>query len=233
MRPDDPNLPYLILIAEALGELCEEMVFVGGCAAGLLLTDPAAEDIRVTKDVDAIVEVTTLAQLYRLEAKLPARGFIRDADSDVVCRWKHRDSGVLFDLMPVAPVVLGFANRWFPEAMRTATRMRLHDQLEIRLVSAPAFVATKLEAFASRGKDDFLVSHDLEDVLNVVDGRPELVKEMHAASDELKNAVAQKLAALLRTPDFLDCLPGLVAADRSEIVKERLQAMAGFSSATP
>ncbi len=40
-----------------LGELAEDLVFVGGCATGLLLTDPAAAPVRVTYDVDAIVQV--------------------------------------------------------------------------------------------------------------------------------------------------------------------------------
>lgn len=229
MRPDDPNLPYMLLIADALGELREDMVFVGGCAAGLLLTDPAAEGIRATKDVDAIVEAASLAQFYRVEEKLPACGFVRDADSGVICRWKHRDTGVLFDLMPVDPGVLGFSNRWYPEAVRTATRARLNERIEIRLIAAPAFIATKLEAFATRGKGDYLASHDLEDVLNVVDGRPALVDELRAAPAELQAAVREHLEALLAQPDFVDRLPGLVGdPDRWRVVLERLQAMAGL-----
>jgi hypothetical protein len=42
MRPDDPNYEYLLLIADALGELRNDVVFVGGCTAGLLLTDRGA-----------------------------------------------------------------------------------------------------------------------------------------------------------------------------------------------
>jgi hypothetical protein len=106
MRPDDPNYEYLLLIADALGELCNEVVFVGGCTAGLLLTDPAAEGIRATKDVDAIVEAATLRQYYELESRPPALGFARDANSDVICRWRHTAIGVLFDLMPIDPVGL-------------------------------------------------------------------------------------------------------------------------------
>lgn len=86
MRPNDPNLPILTLIAEALGDLREDMVFVGGCAAGLLLTDPAAEFIRATKDVDAIVGAVSLGEYYRIEARLPERGFVRDEESDVICK---------------------------------------------------------------------------------------------------------------------------------------------------
>ena len=69
-------------------------------AAGLLLTDPLAEGVRPTLYIDAIVQADSLPQYYRLEAQLEARGFIRDTGSEVICRWRHRASDVVFDLMP-------------------------------------------------------------------------------------------------------------------------------------
>lgn len=110
MRANDPNLPHLRRIAEALGDLREQLVFVGGSVAGLLLTDPLAEGVRATLDVDAVVDAGRAA-FYRLEETVAARGFVRDSSSDVICRWVHRESGVVFDLMPVDAEVLGFTNR--------------------------------------------------------------------------------------------------------------------------
>jgi hypothetical protein len=173
-------------VASAFGDLRNEVVFVGGSVAGLLITDPVAESIRATKDVDAIIEATTLGQYYQVEMRLPASGFNRDASSEVICHWKHVSSGVLFDLMPTDPAILGFSNRWYPEAVKTATHDRLSDRILIRVISAPSFVATKLEAFVSRGGSDILSSHDLEDILNVIDGRPSIVDEMTAATDALQ-----------------------------------------------
>jgi hypothetical protein len=173
-------------VASAFGDLRNEVVFVGGSVAGLLITDPVAEGIRATKDVDAIIEATTLGQYHQVEKRLPASGFNRDASSEVICRWKHESSGVLFDLMPTDPAILGFSNRWYPEAVKTATHVRLSDRILIRVISAPSFVATKLEAFVSRGGSDILSSHDLEDILNVIDGRPSIVDEMTAATDALQ-----------------------------------------------
>lgn len=223
LRPD-PNLPHLEVIAAALGDLRERVVFVGGSTAGLLLTDPLAEGVRPTLDIDAIVQADTLVQFYRVEAQLEQRGFVRDAASGVICRWLHRASGVVFDLMPTDASVLGFSNRWYAEAIETAQSVELSNGLHIRLIAAPAFVATKLEAFLSRGKGDFLSSHDLEDVLNIVDGRPELVEELVTASQPLRQAVATIFAGLLAHPDFINCLPGLVSdADRAGVVLERLQ----------
>jgi len=53
----NPNIELLIRVAETLGELRERMVFIGGCATALLITDPAATEARVTEDVDAIVAI--------------------------------------------------------------------------------------------------------------------------------------------------------------------------------
>ena len=113
MRGDDPNREYLLVVADAIGDLCNEVVFVGGSVAGLLLTDPIADGIRATKDVDAVVEATTLSQYHQIEKHLSVSGFKRDASSEVICRWRHTGTGVLFDLMPTDPAVLGFSNRWF------------------------------------------------------------------------------------------------------------------------
>ena len=54
---NDPNLHLLEAAARLLQPLLDELVFVGGCATGLLITDPGAVGIRPTKDVDVITEV--------------------------------------------------------------------------------------------------------------------------------------------------------------------------------
>ena len=226
MRANDPNLPQLRSIAAALGELREQVVFVGGAVAGLLVTDPLADAVRATRDVDAVVNASRAA-FHRIEEQVAQCGFARDVNSDVICRWVHKASGLVFDLMPVQPEVLGFTNRWYDYAVQTATPVKLDDGITIRLVTAVAFVATKLEAFASRGGGDFLTSHDLEDVLNIVDGREELVQELRAAPADLRHAVAAAFATLLAHRDFANVLPGLIAEpERAGLAMERLRAMA-------
>ena len=207
----------------ALGDLCEQVVFVGGAVAGLLVTDPLADSVRATRDVDAVVN-TSRARFHEIEAQVAQRGFERDVRSDVICRWLHSASGVAFDLMPVQPEVLGFTNRWYPYAVETAERVELGEGARIRLVSAVAFVATKLEAFASRGHGDFLSSHDLEDVLNIVDGREELMGEIADAPIEVREAVAGIFRRLLSNADFVNVFPGLMAEPaRAPLVWARLK----------
>jgi predicted nucleotidyltransferase len=114
--------------------------------------------------------------------------------------------------------------------MRHASGVRLPNGVEIRLADAPGFVATKLEAFLDRGAGDYLSSHDLEDVLSIVDGRPELVDELRAAEPALRAFVGATFARLLADEGFINTLPGLVVdgspAIRTPIVLQRLQQIA-------
>ena len=61
-RITNPNLEILEAAAELLDELIDQLVFLGGCATGLLLTDMAAPPIRTTQDVDVITEVATMTK---------------------------------------------------------------------------------------------------------------------------------------------------------------------------
>jgi len=41
-KEKNPNIDILMLVVEMLGELSDEMVFLGGCTTGLLITDQAS-----------------------------------------------------------------------------------------------------------------------------------------------------------------------------------------------
>lgn len=225
MQADDPNVHALRIIADALGPLADQLVFIGGAVAGLLITDPLAEAVRPTQDVDAIAQEAR-ARFHRIEAQVASRGFRRDPDSEVICRWVHRESGIVFDLMPVDPAVFGFSNRWYRYAAETAEVQDLGGGLLIRRATAVAFVATKLEAFASRGASDMLGSHDLEDILNIVDGRQELAGELARAPVDVRGTIAMAFKRLLADADFGNALPGMLAdPGRSQVVLERMRAM--------
>lgn len=231
MTRQDPNLAQLQVIAAAIGELRDQLVFVGGCAAGLLITDQAAAPVRATYDVDLIVQAAALRDYHLFERKFESRGFARDMTADApICRWRFRDIAV--DLMPVDSSTLGFSNRWYPLAVTSATSVLLPGELRIRLIQAPVFIATKFEAFADRGAGDLLGSHDLEDIINVIDGRGELPKEVRQSSRELQNYLAEKCAGLLNTTGFIELLPGMIfpdetLANRVNLVTHRLHELAG------
>jgi len=136
-RKQNPNLEILLLATEQLGELLEEVVFLGGCATGLLLTDLAAPPVRATKDVDVIIEVTSRSNYYQFEEKLRQHGFKEDSTSDVLCRWKG--DGVILDVMPTDEKILGFANCWYSPAIKASKKVTLVNDMVINMVTAPYF----------------------------------------------------------------------------------------------
>src|SRR5271165_1320433 len=147
---ENPNLARLVAVAKRLEPLLDQLAFVGGCVTGLLVTDPGAAPVRPTLDVDAIVEVASYAEIAVLEGRLRSRGFREShAEGAPICRWVHGDS--LLDLLPTNPAILGFGNRWYRAALRNAAVLQI-ETLAIRLITAPYFLATKLEAFHGRGK---------------------------------------------------------------------------------
>lgn len=89
----------------------------------------------------------------------------------------------------------------------------------IKLITAPAFVATKLEAFKGRGAGDYLVSHDLEDIITIVDGRVSLLDEVRATPDDLRRYLAAEFQTLVGSQDFLDALPGHLPGDAASQAK--------------
>jgi len=224
----DPNVELLAQVAAALGELRERVTFVGGCATSLLITDPASAPVRATQDVDAVVAVVSLAEYRRLGEALSAKGFRQSLeDAEPPYRWTF--AGLKLDLMPSDARVLGFSNRWYDAVLKTAVVVEVGGGITVRVADAPSFVATKLEAFLDRGRGDYLSSHDLEDVLSVVDGRPVLVAELQSASPDLRAFVAGVFSRLLAEEGFRNALPGLILDDspavRLPVVAERLEAI--------
>ena len=213
----NPNLAILQLVALALGPVCDEVVFVGGCATGLLLTQARPDRIRITEDVDIVAQALTVHDYHAIEARVRAQGFSNDMRPDApICRWVYKN--VTLDVMPTVKDILGFANRWYPLAIATAQPVTLPSGKSIKLIAAPVFIATKLEAFKDRGKDasgqpDFLGSHDLEDIITVTDRRPELIDECRAMPAELREYLAQEFKALFDNADFETTIAGHLPGD--------------------
>lgn len=228
MKRNDPNIEMLQLAANGFGDLLNEVVFLGGCAAGLLITDVAAPPIRETKDVDVIVEIASTHDYHLLSEKLRNRGFREDLNADApMCRWLF--NSVTVDVMPTDESILGFSNRWYVEAMSSAEIVRLPDGIEIRMVSAPLFLATKLEAFYGRGNGDYMSSHDLEDIITVLDGRESVVEEVEKAGG-VRLFLSEAFGKLLSLDDFHDALPGHLPPDmasqkRAKTVLMRMEAI--------
>jgi predicted nucleotidyltransferase len=212
-NPNDPNVAMLEQVARSLGpELCSQFVFVGGAAAGLLITDLALPAIRRTDDVDIVISAEALADYYRFEDQLRGLGFVQDQSPDApVCRW--RVDGVAVDLMPTQEEILGFTNPWYRMGVSTAQTLTLPSGVQIRVLRAPEFIATKLEAFYGRGGGDYLFSHDMGDIISVIDGRASLLNECLDSLAPLRVYLAAQFQHLLIDRRFIDALPGHLPPD--------------------
>lgn len=200
------NLRMLEFVAVKLGEIRDDVVFLGGCTTGLFITDPEFPDVRYTVDVDCIVDVISLNQYHQLEKKLTKQGFKKSLTEDVICRWFYDD--VTLDVMPTDEKILGFGNRWYKKAIECSVMHPLTDKINIKIVTAPYFLATKLEAFKTRGKMDYYASHDFEDIMSILDGRIEIVEEIHKADNELRNHLINSFGEIDNSPAFRGAIQG-------------------------
>ena len=223
-------LEMLEIVAEALDDdLCQQMVFVGGCSTAVLITDEITlQEVRATDDVDLIIGLTGTARWMQLQETLSERGFTVSGEDEVICRM--RLGALKVDFMPDDPNILGFSNRWYREGIDTSVKYALPSGRMIRHLVPPLFLATKLEAYRGRGNNDPLGSHDLEDILNVIDGRPALMDEARAASNEVRSYLSEQFRALQQHSDFESLVFGNIRGPegRVEIVHDRVRRLAAL-----
>lgn len=228
MIPNDSNILSLELAAKTLEPLLSELILVGGCAVGLLITDRARPATRHTVDVDLLTEVTPLSNYHALGDSLRRLGFVES--QDVICRWRKDE--LIIDVMPTDAKVLGFTNSWYELTAKMPTTTELPSGIQIRHITAPLFIATKIESFYGRGNGNYL-HHDIEDIINLVDGRPELLIEIQEAPSNLREYIEEEIDYFLADKTFVDTiqmhlLPTQEEQERRSIIVDRLVKIAGL-----
>jgi len=219
----DPNLPLLEDAVRKLTPFLDEIVFVGGVTLGLLITDEAAVPIRGTTDVDVIAEIVTYADYIAFSERLRQAHFTED--TDLTCRWHN--GTLTLDVLALNKDVLGFTNIWYEPALRHAFAVSLPGGQSIRVITAPFFLGTKIEAFRGRGRMDFQASHDLEDFVAVIEGREAILQEIAESPRDLRGYLAEAAMGLLAESRFLDVLPGFVLdGERVPLIRERIASIA-------
>jgi predicted nucleotidyltransferase len=225
-----PNIPEKLVamireVARALGdEMLSQIAFVGGCTTGLLMTDPITrESVRYTQDVDLIIDIFGYPAWTRLQSQLRDIGFQESMDEGAICRMYLGELKV--DFMPVDPDILGFSNRWYRKALATAQPYQIDEDLSIRLLTPPLFIATKLEAYLGRGQNDPLESQDIEDIVNLFDGRIELIREIKLSDLDIRRYIADQIKDLLDNSNFHYIVESHTrnAPGRDQIIYERLE----------
>lgn len=198
------NISRLRAVAQALKPLDQKVVFVGGATIALYGNPDTVFEVRPTDDIDVVIELATYGSFAKLEERLREIGFVNDTEAKVVCRYKIR--GITVDIMPTDPKVIGFSNQWYPEGFSNAILYQLTERESIYIFSLEYIIATKLEAFFSRGKTDFLFSRDFEDLVYLFENAEGIEDALGNSTGDLKNYLVSGFRLLLGHDDFEEAL---------------------------
>ena len=221
------NVVRIKAVARALGDLKEKAVFVGGATLSLYPSLPVFE-ARPTDDVDVIIEILNYGDRINLEEKLRSLGFSHDIESGIICRFKIL--GIVVDIMPTNDPTIGFTNKWYPDGFINAVACKIDDDLTIKILTAPYFIATKLEAHKGRGGNDGRASHDFEDIVYVLENRETVWEEMNNADEAVKAYLQSEFQSLLDSPnlfEWIDCHVQLNSPPATYFIMEELNKFTG------
>jgi hypothetical protein len=209
----------------------DEMIFVGGSVAELYADNPAASEIRPTKDVDCIIEIHSRLQFAEMEEKLRALGFRNDTSEDApICRWIYQEIKV--DIMPTDPKILGFSNQWYEDGNNVKISKTLPDGSSVSVFPSAYYLAAKLDAHNSRGGNDLRQSHDFEDIIYILDNCTSLPENILSSRLNLKEYLKSEFSKLLTNPRLNEgiesALPYGSSQENTEIIMKLFHSIASI-----
>lgn len=188
------NMVRVKAVANALNELNEKVVFVGGATVSLY-AERAVFEIRPTDDIDVIIEILNYNERASLEEKLHKIGFSNDIESGIVCRFIIQ--GIIVDIMPTNDPSIGFTNSWYQKGFENSLDFIIDEYCTIKILTAPYFIATKFEAHNGRGNNDGRTSQDFEDIIFILENRASVWHEINHVNNELKIFLIKEFKKLL------------------------------------
>ncbi len=181
-------------IAIALDELNERVMYVGGAVVSLYINDPAADDIRPTKDIDITLEIASISELEKLRDDLIKKEFKQTSEDDVMCRFRYEDIKV--DVMGTKEIGWAPANVWFQAGFDLRESIEIEGKT-ITILPLPYFLATKFSAYHSRGEKDPRTSHDFEDITYILDNQMDLIEKISSAGREVQEFLREEFKGIL------------------------------------
>ncbi len=197
------NIVRIKAVHNALQDLKDQVVFVGGAVVSLY-AERESDEVRETDDVDILLEIYSYAQFSELDEKLRQLGFKNDVTAKFVGRYLI--PGIIVDVMGLDEKVLGFVNRWYKEAFTRSIPHVIDNLTTVRIFTAPYFLATKLEAFKTRGKSkdggyDGRLSDDFHDIVFLLVNRRSIWSEIESLPEgPLKTFLLGEFAEMLQNP---------------------------------
>jgi predicted nucleotidyltransferase len=214
-------------IALALGELNEQVVYVGGAVVSLYVDDPGADDVRPTKDLDLTMKIASLSELENIRQSLAVKGFVQSAMDSVMCRFRYDD--VLVDVMATVPIGWAPGNRWFERGLDQAISKEL-EEISIRILPLPYFLATKFDAFFDRGVDDLWASHDYEDIVYLFNHITDISEQILNSEEVVKRYLGECADQILTNRSFQEAIMGNLffehQGERFKLIIDKLKTVA-------
>lgn len=220
------NLALVAQVAKGLKELNDKMVFIGGAVISLYTDDPSADEIRPTSDIDMTINLANYAEWAKMQERLAELNFYPDPQGQSICSYKYQD--IAIDIMPAEDSSIGISNQWYKPGFKNLQKIQLEKEgVEINILPAAYFLATKLEAFKDRGKNDFYGSHDFEDIIYLIDNRSTIVSEILKADEEVKHFIKTELTDIKNHKQSDEILAmhihPLIREERFKILKEKIE----------
>lgn len=198
------NIKMIEIVCKALGNLNDDVVFVGGSVLEFYVSGNAANKPRATDDVDIIAEILTRAKYNNFENELRKKGFKNDIGGPD-CRFIF--DNVKVDLISTQNSATGITNKWYEAGFENKISAPLSN-IKINILPVEYYIAAKLEAFKSRGAADVRASHDLEDIIYIMDGNENIKENLISSQTELLNYFKEEFSELLKKENFREIING-------------------------
>ena len=216
------NLKVVEKVAISLEELNDDVIYVGGAVVSLYVTDEGAEQPRPTKDIDISVQISTYSQMDELREKLALKKIYPAPSEKIMYRYSYED--ILIDFIPFEETILGPTNSWLKPGFEKAYPVNI-GEIEIKVLPVSLFLATKWEAYKSRGNDP-RTSHDFEDIIYIIDNNLEVVEDIRNANKDVQNFLKEMSTEILNhnsRNEIIEChINPFSANERREIVITKL-----------
>lgn len=207
-------------VVKGLGEIAEDVIFVGGYLPIFYVNVELFEEPRPTFDIDCIIEIKSRIEHYNLEKKLISKGFKNDAS--MVARWNFK--GIIVDIMPTNQKILGFSNKWYKRAFNYRRKELLPNGNNCYILSLPYFIATKFEALNGRA-DDLRFSKDLEDIIYVINGCETAIEDIKNSDESVKKYISEQFKLLKNNSNLEELIEGNLSRanySRKKIILKRI-----------
>jgi hypothetical protein len=218
------NIGVVRKVAIALKHIRTKMAFVGGAIISLYADDPAADEVRPTKDIDLSLTLESYGAWAKLQEELAALGFQPDQNSKVICRFVYDD--VTVDIMPDDEKIIGFSNPWYRPGLQKVESYKLTDGPDINILPLPYFLATKFSAFHGRGQGNHVTSHDFEDIIYLTDNATTIVNQIKESDEGVKDYLKKEYRAVWENnnrTEIISChLQPLIRTVRLKVIERKI-----------